>query len=118
MKKTTGDDNSPKRGDVFWVNFDPTVGTEIKKIRPAIILSNNLFNRYLPRLLVVPLTSNVERIFDFDAIVQVQGKKGKAMLDQVRAIDKTRLGKKIGSITAEELRDVERALKEVFALNP
>lgn len=115
MSKMTGNE-TPKRGDVFWVNFDPTQGTETKKVRPAIILSNNLFNKHLPRLIVVPLTSNVSKKFDFDALVLVNGKQGKAMLDQIRAIDKSRLGKKISSITADEMLDVEQALKIAVAL--
>ncbi|MBS0655466.1 MAG: type II toxin-antitoxin system PemK/MazF family toxin, partial [Verrucomicrobia bacterium] len=59
-------DGFPKRGDVFWVTFDPQMGTEVKKTRPAIILSNNLFNKHLPRLIVVPLTSNTRKVFEFD----------------------------------------------------
>lgn len=115
MPKTTGNDN-PKRGDVFWVCFDPTQGTEIKKTRPAVILSNNLFNKHLPRLIVVPLTSNTTRVYDFEALVSIDGKKGKAMLDQIRAIDKSRLGKKLCSLTLEEIQDIERALREALAL--
>ncbi len=115
MSKTDGKD-TPKRGDVYWVNFDPTIGTEVKKTRPAIILSNNLFNKYLPRLLVVPITSNAAKVYDFDAAVVIEGKKGKAMLDQMRAIDKNRLGKKLGCITPDEMKDVERAIKEALAL--
>ena len=115
MNKTAGKE-SPKRGDVFWISFDPTVGTEVKKTRPAVILSNNLFNKHLPRLLVVPITSNTARVFDFESLVSIHGKKGKAMLDQLRAVDKSRLGKKICSLTFEEIQDIERALKEALAL--
>src|SRR6185295_4191250 len=111
MSKTVGKKSTIKRGDVFWVNFDPTQGTGTKKTRPAVILSNNLFNLYLPRLIVAPITSNIEKLFEFDAVVLVAEKKGKAMLDQIRTIDKKRLGKKICTLTVKELNDVERALK-------
>ncbi len=116
MNKTTGK-NSPQKGDVFWVNFDPTQGTETKKTRPAVILSNNLLNKHLPRLLVAPITSNTSNLYDFDAPVVVSGKKGKVMLDQSRAIDKTRLGKKVCSLSLEEMNEVERALRVVFGLS-
>lgn len=115
MTKTAGRE-MPKRGDVFWVCFDPTLGTEIKKTRPAVILSNNLFNKHLPRLIVVPVTSNIAKVFDFESLVLISGKKGKAMLDQIRAVDKNRLGKKICSLTFEEMQNIERALKEALAL--
>lgn len=113
MSKTPGKDI--KRGDVFWVNFDPTQG-EVRKIRPAVILSNNMFNKHLPRLIVVPVTSRVEKVYEFDALVFVAGKKGKAMLDQIRAIDKSRLGSKIGTLTRDEIADVDRAIKLALSL--
>lgn len=116
MTKTTGKKPLIRRGDVFWVNFDPTQGTEVQKTRPAIILSSQLFNNYLPRLIVVPVTSNLEKVFEFHAVVVIAQKKGKAMLDQIRTIDKSRLGTKICSLTHEEMLDVDRALKLVLAL--
>lgn len=116
MNKTNGEQSLVKRGDVYWANFDPSRGTEIQKVRPAIILSNNLFNKHLPRVIVVPVTSNIERVFAFDALVVIDQKKGKAMLDQMRAIDKSRLGKKICSLTTIEMIDVDRALKLAVAL--
>ena len=116
MSKMIGKTLDIKRGDVVWVIFDPTEGTETKKTRPAVILSNNLFNQYLPRLIVAPITSNIEKQFEFDALVFVGKKQGKAMLDQIRAIDKKRLGKKIGTLTFDELKSIERALKCALAL--
>jgi mRNA interferase MazF len=110
-------DSQYKRGDVFWVNLDPTQGTETKKTRPAVLLSNNLFNKYLPRVIVAPITSNVSKIFEFEAFVSVAGKEGKVMLDQTRSVDKGRLGKKICSLTEEEIRAIEIALKLALELN-
>jgi mRNA interferase MazF len=87
MSKIAGK-NPPKRGDVYWVCFDPTLGTGIKKTRPALILSNNLFNKHLSRLIVVPISSNITKVYDFESVVSVNEKSGKAMLDQIREIDK------------------------------
>ena len=109
--------SEPRRGDVYWVNFDPTKGTETQKLRPAIILSNNYFNKHLPRLIVAPVTSNTEKVFEFDALVQIMDKQGKAMMDQIRTIDKSRLGKEIGTLSLREMADIERALKLVLALS-
>lgn len=117
MNKTAGKEAVIKRGDVFWVNLDPTTGTETRKNRPAVVLSNNLFNKYLPRVIIAPITSNVEKIFEFDSIVTVAKKKGKVMLDQVRTIDKGRLGKKLCALTSEEMASIEKALKRALDLN-
>jgi mRNA interferase MazF len=117
MNKTIGKEPQIKRGDVFWVNFDPTTGTETRKTRPAVVLSNNLFNKHLPRLLVAPVTSNVDKLFEFDALVYISQKKGKVMLDQMRAIDKGRLGDKICTLLPEEIINIDFALKKALALN-
>lgn len=97
--------------DVYWVSFDPSQGTKIQKTRPAVIISNNLFNEKLNRVIVAPLTSNIKNIFAFDCAINAKGKAGKIMLDQLRIIDKTRLNDKISSIDLQTLQDLERALK-------
>jgi mRNA interferase MazF len=115
MKQTTGKTH-PKRGDIYWVSFDPSQGTEIQKTRPAIIISNNMFNKNLNRIIVAPITSNVKNVYDFDCVVNVQGKEGKIMLDQLRTIDKTRLKGKIESVDSIVLKNLEKALKITFDL--
>lgn len=99
------------RGEVWWVNFDPSVGGEIKKERPAVIVSNNAANRNLNRVQVVPITSNVSRIYPSEALVTLQGRQGKAMADQLTTVSKQRMRKKAGEITAEEMISVELAIR-------
>ena len=106
----------PQRGEIYWVTFDPAQSTEIQKTRPAVVISNDMLNKHLNRVIVVPITSNVTNIFDFDCPVTVRRKKGKMMLDQLRSIDKSRLKQKIAVIDAATLEKLEEALKITFDL--
>lgn len=99
------------RGDVWWVTFDPSIGGEIRKKRPAIIVSNNAANKYLNRVQVVPVTSNTDRLFPSEAYITVAGKKGKAMADQLATVSKQRLSKRIGSVSDDEMNMVVEAIK-------
>lgn len=101
----------PKRGEIYWVSFDPSHGTEVQKTRPAIIISNNHFNKNLTRVIVAPITSNVKNMFDFDCPVNIGGKEGKIMLDQLRTVDKSRLKGKIESVDQSTMQQLEEALK-------
>jgi len=106
----------PLRGDVFWVNLDPAIGTEVKKTRPAVILSNDAQNRVGQRVLAAPVTSNVSRVYSFEALITIEGKPAKAMLDQVRSLDQSRLGRYIGTVSEDEMRAMEKALRVAFGL--
>lgn len=99
-----------KRGDVSWVEFDPALGSEIKKTRPAIIVSNDSANRHLTRVIVLPLTSNTERLYPGEAFITLSGKPSKAMADQIMTVDKKRLKTKIDTLSKSDLRDVEAAI--------
>ena len=99
------------RGDVWWVHFDPSIGGEIRKKWPAIIVSNNAANKYLNRVQVVPITSNTDRLFPSEAYITVAGKKGKAMADQLATVSKQRLSKRIGSVSDDEMNMVVEAIK-------
>jgi mRNA interferase MazF len=99
------------RGDVWWVTFDPSIGGEIRKKRPAIIVSNNAANKYLNRVQVVPVTSSTDRLFPSEAYVTVAGKKGKAMADQLATVSKQFLSKRIGSVSDDEMKMVVEAIK-------
>ena len=100
-----------RRGEVWWVNFDPSVGGEIRKRRPAVIVSNNASNANLNRLQVIPLTTNVERVYPSEAPVNLNGRPGKAMADQLTTVSKARLGEKLGELSFDDLRKIEHAIR-------
>ena len=100
-----------KRGEVWWVEFDPSVGSEIRKTRPAVILSNDAANRHLARVVVIPLTSNTGRLYPGEALVNIADQPSKAMADQIMAADTSRLKQRLGTLSKEDLAAVEDALK-------
>lgn len=106
----------PRRGDVYWVNLDPVIGTEIRKTRPAVIVSNDSCNRYGTRVVVLPITSNVESLYPGEARVEVKGKPGRALGDQIRSVDKTRLGGRAATLTSAEMARIDEALAVTLAL--
>ena len=107
----------PRRGDIYWVNLDPTVGTEIQKTRPAVIVSNDSCNRYGSRVVVLPVTSNVDSLFPGEALVRIKGKPGRVLGDQIRSIDKSRLRDRAATLTATEMVRVDEALAVTLALS-
>ncbi|MBP9060829.1 MAG: type II toxin-antitoxin system PemK/MazF family toxin [Rhodoferax sp.] len=98
------------RGEVWWVEFDPAVGTEIHKTRPAVIISNDAANRNLSRVIVVALTSNTERVYPGNALVRVGGVLSKAMADQIMTADKLRLKSKLGELSKQDMQAVDDAV--------
>jgi len=104
------------RGSVWWVEFDPAVGTEIHKTRPAVIVSNDTANKFLARVVVVPLTSNISRIYPGEALVTVNGNKNKAMTDQIMSADKSRLKNKIAELSDNDMVSLENAMKRFLNL--
>ena len=106
----------PGRGDVYWVNLDPVVGTEIRKTRPAVVVSNDSCNRHGTRVVVLPITSNVDLLFPGEALVDVKGRAGRALGDRIRSIDKRRLKARVNTLTAEEMVRIDEALSITLGL--
>ena len=103
-----------KRFDVFLVNLDPTVGSEIQKTRPCVVISPDEMNRYIATVIIAPMITK-GRTYPTRVSCLFQGKEGQIVLDQLRTIDKTRLIKKIGQINPDEQEAVLGALAEMFA---
>jgi mRNA interferase MazF len=99
-----------KRGEVWWINFDPSIGGEIRKKRPAVIVSNNAANQFLNRVQVVPLTSSTDKLYPSESYVTLRGKKAKAMADQLTTVSKKRLINKSDSVSRTEMEGIERAI--------
>lgn len=100
-----------KQYDIYWVNLDPTVGSEIKKTRPCVIISPIVSNKLLNTVLIAPITSAI-RNFPMRLSITLQKKTGQIALDQIRCIDKSRLMSKMESLNKEETVRLKSLISE------
>lgn len=107
----------PKRGEIYWVDLDPSIGGETKKNRPGLIVSNNIGNEVSSVIMVAPITSKVKNVHPFEVKISLNGKTAKIMLNQCKALDKSRLKNKIDIVSAHTMGEVEEAIKIVFGLS-
>jgi len=103
-----------ERFDVFLVNLDPTVGSEIKKTRPCLVISPDEMNRWIKTVIVAPMTTK-GRQYPTRVETRFDGKTGQIVLDQIRTVDKSRLYRKLGRIVEAEQRGVLATLADIFS---
>lgn len=99
------------RGEVWWVDFNPSIAGETQKVRPAIIISTDAANKVMNRVQVIPVTSNTTKCYPCEAYVEINGKISKAMADQIATVSKLRLKTRIAMVSSKNIEDLERAIK-------
>jgi mRNA interferase MazF len=110
-----------RRGEVYSVRLDPVIGSEIAKSRPAVIISNDIGNEFSARVIVAPLTAaGLERVYPFEALIPAHEgnlpQASKVVLDQIRTLDKQRLGQRLGLLPPERMRAIDRAIRVSLAV--
>ena len=111
MNHAVNDETPPRRGDVWLISFDPSVGGEIQKTRPAAVLSNDTANTLLNRVQVVPVSRQIERLYPAEAYVTLNGERRKAMADQITTVSKHRLLRCLGMLDKDDLDAIIRAVR-------
>jgi len=109
-----------RRGDVFWANLDPTIGVEIKKTRPVVVMSNDAINQHSRLVIVVPITTNTVRLSPSHVLIPQDAggldQDSKALTEQIRAMDKQRLTIRIGTLSDRFLRLIEQATRNSLGM--
>jgi mRNA interferase MazF len=106
----------PRRGEVWWVRLDPTAGSEIAKTRPCVILSTNILNERRRTVVVVPLSTSPQASPPLLIPVSCAGRNAVAVLDQIRAVSKERLERRLGELTSGEMESIEQGIRDILEL--
>ena len=107
----------PKRGEVWWVNFDPSQGSEVQKVRPAVVVSNDVSNKHLDRFQVIPLTSQIKKVYPGEVLVNLKGIIGKVMANQLTTVSIIRFDKKYTTLGKLDMIAVEQTTKSQLELS-
>lgn len=103
-----------KKGEIYWTNLNPTIGSEISKNRPAVLVSNDINNEYADTITVLPVTSNIQKIYPYEVFLKAgEGNlenDSKVKANQIRTIDKRRLSEKIGKVSKAKMQEIEKAI--------
>ncbi len=102
-----------KQYEIYLLNLDPTVGSEMKKIRPCVVLSPNEMNNYLNNVIIAPMTSTL-KTYPTRVKIEHEGKIGEIVLDQIKTVDKSRIIKKVGNVEKSVIKNIKRVLKEML----
>jgi len=105
-----------KRGDLYWVNLDPTMGSEIRKKRPCVLVGADPINKARRTVVIVPLSTGPEARPPLTIQVKALDKTAVAVCDQIRAVDKTRLISRVGKLSRVDMRSLEQSLRQVLVL--
>ena len=99
------------RAEVWWVDFDPSLGGEIQRQRPALIVSNDSANRHLNRLQILPLGTKIDKIYPGEALITINGKQAKVIASQLTTVSKLRVSNKLGQLSPQDMQKVEQVVK-------
>ncbi|MEF8811579.1 MAG: type II toxin-antitoxin system PemK/MazF family toxin [Bacteroidales bacterium] len=102
-----------KQYEIYWTNLDPTIGSEIKKTRPGVVISPDELNRHLSTILIAPLTSTIKNR-PYRVKCNVKGKQGEIALDQIRCIDNSRLSNKIDQLPKDTIQKIKQVISEML----
>jgi mRNA interferase MazF len=102
-----------KQYAVYWINLDPTIGSEVSKTRPCIVISPDEMNRFIKTVIIAPLTHTI-KLYPTRVVCKINDDKGSVMLDQIKTVDKTRIGNYITTITADEIEKIKSVINQML----